>query len=249
MAAAPQRTGLPREVVKWLQNLDLSFYPKNMRRDFSNGYLVAEILSHYYNQDFQVQSYDRGASLSAKQRNWSKIERSLQKHNLHLMKETIDGSVHCKPGAAELLVQELYTFVTNQSIRDVQGPVSDFTDQEYQELLPALARPTASSAIRNNLTMTEIMAQPDFSTNQRKAELILHRHLEQKAEDRALNRGRLKLKANRCRPAAKHPVPSDECFALSGDTPKLRSYSTCGAAVSSKEIKVHQPVRHSLPNY
>lgn len=67
--------------------------------------------------------------------------------------------------------------------------MSDFTDQEYQELLPTVARSTASKAIKNNLRMTEIMAEPDISTNQRKAEMILHRHLEHKAAERILNPG------------------------------------------------------------
>lgn len=75
------------------------------------------------------------------------------------------------------------------SIRDVGGPETDFTDQEYQELLPTLARSTASKAIKNNLRITEIMAEPDISTNQRKAEVILHRHLEHKAAERMLNPG------------------------------------------------------------
>ncbi|XP_056295695.1 spermatogenesis-associated protein 4 [Pseudoliparis swirei] len=245
VARAPQKTGLPREVVKWLQSLDLSFYPKNMRRDFSNGYLVAEILSRYYTQDYLGQWYDRGVSLSAKQWNWSQIERSLQKQNLHLTKEMINGSIHCKPGAAELLVQEVYTLLTNRSLRDVQGPAADFTDRGYQELLPTLARSTASRAIKNNLRTTEIMAEPDISTNQRRAEVILHRHLEHKAEDRVLNpvsvTGRLKVKPNLCRPAAK-----EECFASSRDTTsKFSSSSTRsgGAAVSFQEIKVHQPVK------
>lgn len=42
------------------------------------------------------------------------LSQSLQKQNLHLMKEAIDGTIHCKPGATELLVQEVYTILTNR---------------------------------------------------------------------------------------------------------------------------------------
>ncbi|MEQ2185072.1 hypothetical protein GOODEAATRI_014507 [Goodea atripinnis] len=118
--------------MKWLQALELSFYPKNLRRDFSNGYLVAEIFSHYYPQDFSMYLYHKGVSFYAKQQNWSRIQ------------------------------------------------------QGYQELLPSLARSTALRAVKNNLTATKIMAQPDMSTNPRKAQIIVSRHLEHRAAERFL---------------------------------------------------------------
>ncbi|KAK5618462.1 hypothetical protein CRENBAI_018027 [Crenichthys baileyi] len=179
------KTGLGREVMKWLQALELSFYPKNLRRDFSNGYLVAEILSHYYPQDFSMYSYHKGVSFSAKQQNWSRIQQFLQKHKMNLKKETVDGTIHSKPGAAELLLQDIYAILT-KSVTDVQRLVSDFTDQGYQELLPSLARSTASRTVKNNLTATKIMAQPDISTNPRKAQIIVSRHLEHRAAERSL---------------------------------------------------------------
>lgn len=52
-----------------------------------------------------------------------------------------------------------------------------------------MARSTASKAIKNNLNITEIMAEPDVSTNQRRAEVILHRHFQHKAAERALYPG------------------------------------------------------------
>ncbi|KAM4585726.1 spermatogenesis-associated protein 4 [Fundulus diaphanus] len=177
---------LHREVIKWLQGLELSFYPKNLRRDFSNGYLIAEIFSHYYPQDFSMHSYHKEVSFSTKQQNWRRIQQFFQKHNLNIKKATVDGTLHCKPGAADLLVQDIYSILTNQSVPAVQRQQADFTDQAYQQLLPSLARSTASTAIKNNLTATEIMAEPDMSTNQRKAQIIVRRHLEHRAAERSL---------------------------------------------------------------
>ena len=62
-------------IHRWSKYAQSVFPLRFISRDFSNGYLVAEIFSHYYPQDFSAHSYDKGTSLSAKQRNWSQIER------------------------------------------------------------------------------------------------------------------------------------------------------------------------------
>ncbi|XP_056117826.1 spermatogenesis-associated protein 4 isoform X2 [Rhinichthys klamathensis goyatoka] len=180
---SPKKAGIPREVLKWLQSLDLTFFPKNVRRDFSNGYLVAEICSWYFPEDFHMHSYDNGTSLATKQSNWSQIE-----------KEIIDGTIHCKPGAAELLVQEIYSILTNRRIQTIQKVEQGFTDKAYQDQLPMVARSTASVAIKSNLRLSEVIAEPNIIINQCKVLAIIHRHIEQRKEERTQDPKRFDVK-------------------------------------------------------
>ena len=45
-------------------------------RDFTNGCLVAEILSWYYPQDVQLHSISNGASVQARLANWQLIDKA-----------------------------------------------------------------------------------------------------------------------------------------------------------------------------
>ncbi|KAK9810579.1 hypothetical protein WJX73_001699 [Symbiochloris irregularis] len=70
---------LPRHLLKWLLGLDLSAPVKNLKRDFSNGFLVAEICCHYLPSDFALYSYEKVESAQRKADNWRLLERQFKR--------------------------------------------------------------------------------------------------------------------------------------------------------------------------
>lgn len=76
-------------------------------------------------------------------------------------------------------------FYVSRRIQTIQRVEQEFTDKAYQEQLPMVARATASVAIKNNLCLSEVIAEPNIVANQRKALTIIHRHIEQRKEERS----------------------------------------------------------------
>ncbi|KAL0212729.1 hypothetical protein RCL1_006355 [Eukaryota sp. TZLM3-RCL] len=105
---------LNREILKWLQGLDLSFSFRNVKRDFANGFLIAEIFSRYYPQDVQLHSFENGQSLPRKQDNWSQLQRFFTKRAIPFDAQIIQDTIHCKPDAAMTLIESFYTFLTKR---------------------------------------------------------------------------------------------------------------------------------------
>lgn len=178
-------SGLPRDILKWIQSLDLTHPVRNSKRDFSNGYLMAEIFSWYYPQEITMHSYANGTSLEAKLGNWSQLTRFFQKQSFDIPKELVDGVIHCKPGAAQLLIQIIYTLLTNRSLKSITtNDEVDFTDSSYQNSLPLHARSTASQSIKNNISNSELSTEPDKITCTQKAELIISKHVDRRRQER-----------------------------------------------------------------
>ncbi|KAJ8382952.1 hypothetical protein SKAU_G00037300 [Synaphobranchus kaupii] len=248
-AQALKKTGVPREVLKWLQSLDLSLSTKNTRRDFSNGYLVAEIFSWYYPEDFPMHSYGNGASLPTKLSNWSQIERFLLKQNIRLPQDVIDGTIHCKPGAAELLIQDIYSLLTNRRVRTLGDDEVDFTDRRYQDNLPMVARATASKAIKNNLRLSEVIAEPSIDANKQKIQGIIRMHLQRRQAERAEDPKRFNMKPTLGALAVRLPPPAQgwkEPPVIKPSAKMSPVTSTSNAIVQFKEINVRQTDKPSV---
>eukprot|EP00670_Eutreptiella_braarudii_P016843 CAMPEP_0174363694 /NCGR_PEP_ID=MMETSP0811_2-20130205/69865_1 /TAXON_ID=73025 ORGANISM="Eutreptiella gymnastica-like, Strain CCMP1594" /NCGR_SAMPLE_ID=MMETSP0811_2 /ASSEMBLY_ACC=CAM_ASM_000667 /LENGTH=143 /DNA_ID=CAMNT_0015502613 /DNA_START=71 /DNA_END=499 /DNA_ORIENTATION=+ len=129
---------LPREILKWIQGLDLSYSVKNPKRDFSNGFLLAEILARYY-KEVPLHSFDTGSAMVKKADNWEQLTKLLHKHGFNLSKETMEGVMHQKNGFALSLLENIYTFLTKRKIQNLPG-------LEHEEVpKPNYAPPTTVS--------------------------------------------------------------------------------------------------------
>lgn len=104
---------LPRCVLKWLQGLQLSCSVRNPRRDVANGFVVAEVITHY-DGSVVLATYDTATSLAARLNNWQQLETVFARLGLLLPRTVIDSTLHGKPGAAELLLCLIYDHFTGR---------------------------------------------------------------------------------------------------------------------------------------
>ena len=74
-----------------------TFFELNEHRDFSNGYMVAEVVAWYYPQEIQMHSYSNGTSIQTKLGNWQQLERvsSLPPHDFFLYMIIINTMQYC----------------------------------------------------------------------------------------------------------------------------------------------------------
>jgi hypothetical protein len=114
---APIATSLPREILKWLQSLDLSYSVKNVKRDFSNGFLIAEIFSRYYASDISMHTFDNGLNPVTKNDNWEQLFRFFRKRNLPIGKADFEPVVEAQSGASVALLMRIYQMLTKRPVK------------------------------------------------------------------------------------------------------------------------------------
>lgn len=160
-------SGLPRDILKWLQSLDLSYSLKNIRRDFANGFLIAEIFSRYYKSEIAMHSFENGIGLQKRLENWEILIRFFQKMNFPIERQLIDAVIHCKKDAAIPLLEQIYTLLTHKTVQSVR-PLSD------TELAPSFARPTAAKIIKQRMSESDVSPSPQSWGAYKDEKLVKH---------------------------------------------------------------------------
>lgn len=164
--------GLPREILKWIQSLDLAYSVKSPKRAFANGFLVAEIFSRY-DRSIQMHSFDNGASSRVRKDNWMQLKKHFARHYIPCDHDLIQRIMF---GGDENdvieFVKSMYTILTRRRVKE--APALTTMPQ-----VPPFAKATASHKLRKTEERSIAMGRLDESTNQDE----LHRTLQEHNKD------------------------------------------------------------------
>ena len=164
----PANSNLPREVLKWIQSLDLAYSVKNVRRDFSNGFLVAEIVSRYFSSEISMHSFDNGDAAMKKKDNWAQLLKLFRKLGLpHLITETEANLVAClEDGAAVKFLSKLYEELTQRRLQIV-------TKKPDPNRVPGYAKSMALNKMRKAFDINNIGENSSQLDKDRVAEIVV----------------------------------------------------------------------------
>lgn len=214
---------LSRELLRWIQSLDLAYSIKNPKRDFANGFLVAEILSRYFDKEIQMHSYDNGTGIPVRKDNWEQLEKFFYRQRLGELvdKQTVDKIIHNETGAAIGFLNKLYEFLTKRKVQEPPPPPDN-------DDIPAFARPTASQVMHDAMKRADMQENADLDTAEAALKESMSSHLENLQAERSADPDRF------------NAIGKTPSKILRGPTRTVGMEEASMAQVQVKEVKVNQ---------
>ena len=68
-------SSLPREVLQWIDTLDLSYAIRNPKMDLASGFLIAEILTRKFPNELSILTFYNAQRKDHKIDNWQQIQK------------------------------------------------------------------------------------------------------------------------------------------------------------------------------
>ncbi|CAN0294858.1 unnamed protein product [Ectocarpus sp. 6 AP-2014] len=173
--AGPTRAGvtptLSRETLRWVQSLDLAYSVKNVKRDFSNGFLVAEIFSRYYDKDVRMHGFDNGTATRVKRDNWGQLTRFFKKVGLSDLTtpEEVNAIILAEEGAVVAFISRAYEVLTRRKVQEV-------VRRPLPENVPPYARGTGLQVVRTALKGAELSDVEDETVQRAAARTEMNKY-------------------------------------------------------------------------
>ena len=142
---------LPRTVAWWLQNLDLTYSVRNPNRDFSNGFLVAEILQRYFGSEVPLYSINPGTCLNVKRDNWNQLSHILIRKNIDIHQDVISDCINQRNGAGVSIVSQLFRLLVEPTSPTRTYPIaSSVEESKAQSTPPHYTKLTAAFKVKDS---------------------------------------------------------------------------------------------------
>ncbi|GAB1598333.1 spermatogenesis-associated protein 4-like isoform X1 [Argonauta hians] len=238
----------PREVILWIQGLELSSKIVIPKRDLANGYLIAEIFNRYYPFEVDMTYFSTGISLYARRHNWYQLSKFFKKKKIDISQACIDGTIFFKERFTLQMMQTIYKLLTDKKWSYSISPTNcdfDLCDFEYQSKLPMYAQSTATRAIKTNLVLSEMIVYPNQLLNAKKAQKIIDRHMELRLKKREENPERFNVQPTLGQQSIRQQTAAQFKEEPEKTSPK-RTF-TCSfqdLSVRFNDIKLKQPFIH-----
>jgi hypothetical protein len=106
----------PRELIKWIQNLNLEYSFKDIKRDLVNGYFIAEIFSKYYPSKISMHSFTNSNSSKVKDDNWGQLGLVLKTNGFKVNKVLIEEIKRGNMDSIIVFMNKFYSFLTQKQL-------------------------------------------------------------------------------------------------------------------------------------
>eukprot|EP01017_Pseudomicrothorax_dubius_P005680 TRINITY_DN11484_c0_g1_i3.p1 TRINITY_DN11484_c0_g1~~TRINITY_DN11484_c0_g1_i3.p1 ORF type:complete len:194 (-),score=39.89 TRINITY_DN11484_c0_g1_i3:253-834(-) len=106
MEAPPLTEDDFNEVYDWVDSVQLSRPKRIIARDFADGVLMAEIVSHYYPKLVELHNYIPSGSITVKRTNWNLLNQKVfHRLGFELAPVDIEHVINCAPNAIERVLR------------------------------------------------------------------------------------------------------------------------------------------------